>query len=207
MRRLRGLFERARRPGAPLSLTERDVRTPVASATAARTAPRPDLKALSAEIEQVANYVFRLRREISALRPGSIAQDEVPSIREDLTSVETEVRSATDRIMRAAETLLSSAQALPDEARRAFDANLTAILEACSFQDLAGQRLARATVRLTQLEKRIERFIRTVNVPDAAIVFDRDAIVRTVRREMLLVEGPQAAGDAIDQDGVDKLFG
>lgn len=180
---------------------------PAASLTPARTAPRPDLKALSAEVEQVANYVFRLRREISALRPGSIAQDEVPSIREDLTSVETGVRAATDRIMRAAENVLSSAHVMSDEARRNLDANLTAILESCSFQDLAGQRLARATVRLTELEKRIERFIRTVNVPDAAIVFDRDAIVRAVRREVLLVEGPQAAGDAIDQDAVDRLFG
>lgn len=197
MRRLGGLLDRARKR-SPLALTEGDVRP---------SAPSPDLKALSTEVEQVANYVFRLRREIAALRPGSIAQDEVPSIREDLTSVETEVRAATDRIMVASEEMMAFAKSLPEGERQRFDARLTVILESCSFQDLAGQRLARVTVRLADLEKRIERFIRTVNVPDAEQVFDREAIVRAVRREVLLVEGPQHKGDAIDQDTVDKLFG
>lgn len=208
MRRLSGLFGRSRRAAEPLILTEQDVRVAPVRSPAVRHAPQSaDLQALSAQIGQVADYVARLRREIAALKPGAISNDEMPSVRSELTSITAETQSATDRIMVAAEAILASDAQSLDGYRREVGAKLTEILEACSFQDIAGQRLARATTLLGEMEKRIDRFARAVNIPDAADVFDRAAIVREMRREVLLVDGPQGSGAAIDQDAVDRMFG
>ena len=150
----------------------------------------------------MADYVARLRREIAALRPGVISHDQLPSVRGELASVRGDTQAAAERIMVAAETLLSRASMLPESCGPA----LMEILEACAFQDIVGQRLSRASTLLGEVEKRIDRFARAVNIPDAAEMFDRDRIVREARREVLLIEGPQAASAAIDQDSVDKLF-
>jgi chemotaxis protein CheZ len=201
VRRLTGLFRRSRRFSRPLELTDRDVRSPSARPSANdRSRPDPDdLKALYSEVEQVAGYVARLRREIGGLRPRTLFQDQLPNVREELASVRGETQAAVERIMATAETLLSGAGHYSEAAMD--------ILDACTFQDLVGQRLSRASALLGEIEKRIERFARAANIPDAAESFDRDRIVREARREVLLVEGPQAAGEAIDQDSIDKLFG
>ena len=45
-----------------------------------------------------------------------------------------------------------------------------------------------------------------MKIPDATDVFDREAIVREAKRQVLLVEGPQDGKDAVGQGAIDKLF-
>jgi chemotaxis protein CheZ len=80
------------------------------------------------------------------------------------------------------------------------------IMQACSFEDIAGQRLERATETLLDVERRLERFTKAVKVADRQDLFDRKAIMREARREVLMVEGPQNAGQAVEQSAIDKLF-
>lgn len=171
------------------------------------TAPdgRRPLHELAQEIDQVAAYVMRLKREIAALKPGEICQKRIPATRDDLRDVETATKAAVDRIMASAEALLSLELSAGGE-RSTLEEHAIEIMEACSFQDLAGQRLQRAAQELGSLEKRFERFLAAVRIADAGDVIDREAILREARREILLVEGPQSSGQTIEQGAVDKLF-
>lgn len=210
MRRLSALLGGYRKLALPLELTAADIRLVPAASRGEGAAPdvEPlDLKALSSEVEQVADYVARLRREVAVLRPGLISHDQMPTVRDELESVRSETFAAVERIMAAAETMLAADPGSLDGYRTEVADRVTEVIEACSFQDLVGQRLVRATALLREMEKKIDRFARAVNIPDAADVFDRDAILREMRKEVLLVEGPQATGAAIDQDAIDKMFG
>ena len=71
---------------------------------------------------------------------------------------------------------------------------------------MMGQRVARVDATLGQHERRLQRFSLAVGAADNAGAYDREAILREVREDVLIVEGPQDAARAIGQDVVDKLF-
>ncbi len=208
MRRLGGLLRRPPPPGqaGPLDLTA-DMRRP--GETPGPGAGEPaDLERLSREIGIVAAYVGRLKGDIGALKPGELHLDTLPSARADLDGAREATRVAADSIMAAAEAILSAAAA-GDAAGAAAVAERKSmeIIEACSFQDITGQRLARAASRLFAAERRLQRFAKAVRIADRAEKFDREAILRKARREVLLLDGPQDPESAIAQDDVDRLFG
>jgi chemotaxis protein CheZ len=167
---------------------------------------RVELARIHGEIAAVADYVTRLRAQIRALRPNELLNARLPQARGELSDVKAEGETASNAIMAAAEGILSIEDLPPAEYRGLVEEKVFEIMQACSFQDLAGQRITRATTALTEIEKRLARFASAVKVPDAVENFDRAAIMREARKEVLLVEGPQAATIAIEQDAVDRMF-
>jgi chemotaxis protein CheZ len=107
--------------------------------------------------------------------------------------------------MAAGEAILNSRADTLDAYRSEAEEKVLAIFEACSFEDLTGQRVARVDELIAQLERRLQRFALAVNAADGS-GYDREAVLREARREALIVEGPQNA-DGCDQSEVDKLFG
>lgn len=208
MRRLAGLMRRpaaSRRAAGPLDLTA-EMRRPGEPSGDGPGEPA-DLERLSREIGIVAAYVGRLKGDIGTLKPGQLHIDTLPSARADLDGTREATRVAVDVIMAAAEAILQAASAGDaTEAAAVAERKSMEIIEACSFQDIAGQRLVRAASRLSAAERRLERFAKAVRIADRAEKSDRDAILREARREVLLVEGPQDPASAIAQDDVDRLF-
>lgn len=196
------MLGRKPRGDAVLDLTPADFWRPGAG----REASAADLKRIASEVEAVGDYVTRLRKEIARLRLNQILTKSIPSCRNDLSGARSATEEATHTIMSASEAVLGSTQTDFDAYRVEVEAALLEILQACSFQDLTGQRLTRALEAIAQIEKRLQRFAKNVRIADAAEIFDRTAIVQEARRETLLVEGPQDFGKAIHQSDIDKLF-
>jgi chemotaxis protein CheZ len=181
-----------RRQLAPLELTEAD-----------RRGPGPTLGAVASEIEAVARYVERLRQAIAALRPGTTGGETLPAVQDDLRAVRLTAEGAVHDIIAASESILDFAGPEADF-RATVTERVTTILEACSFQDLAGQRLDRVHAALDDLSERLVRFVDTVRIADGDGVLRRRTVVDAVRSEILLVEGPRA--DAASQGTVDEIF-
>ena len=165
-----------------------------------------DIGLIVRELASVADYIGHMKREIAALKPNELSRDRIPSANEDLGSVIQATASATHTIMSAAEEILG-AGAVPDkEYRTLVEARVMDIFEACSFQDITGQRIGRVLEALGQLEKRLDRFAKAVNVRDSAEAPDPEEALRAARREVLLLNGPQDEAVAIKQDDIDALF-
>jgi chemotaxis protein CheZ len=188
-------------------LTGSETRRPGSGADgrSGQQAERDRLQQLAREIDQVASYVGRLKREIGALKVGEAYSKRLPGTVNDLKGVHAATKGAVESIMAAAEGILERDASEPGYSAFVSERAL-AIVQACSFEDLAGQRLDRAMDGLLDLERRLERFAKAVKIADAPEFFDRTAIMRDARREVLLVEGPQDGGAAIEQTEVDKLF-
>jgi chemotaxis protein CheZ len=199
-----GRLLRRRRTGPPLQLTASDLRRSAKPAASA-VPGQHELQQLATEVGHVAAYVAQLKAEIAALRPAELCSDRLPGLCHELAAVDCDTKAATDRIMAAAETMLSADRTSTGYAA-SVEAGLLEILEACAFQDLAGQRLARAKRALAEIERRLQRFAASTGVADATAHFDREAIMREVRGEVLLVDGPQTRDQAIGQSAVDELF-
>jgi chemotaxis protein CheZ len=168
--------------------------------------PHLDVQLIVRELASVADYIKHIRREIGMLRPNELCRDRLPSVHQELGSIVTATASATHTIMTAAEEILGSGEPPGDGYRNQVETKLLEIFEACSFQDITGQRIGRVVDALNQIEKRLGRFASAVNARDTNAAPDPEETLRQARREMLLLNGPQDEADAIAQDDIDRLF-
>jgi chemotaxis protein CheZ len=158
------------------------------------------------ELTAVADYIRHIKQEIGALQANELCRDRLPMAHEELGSVVKATASATHTIMEAAEDILGTDETSPDRYRERVETRMMQIFEACSFQDITGQRIAKVLEALGQLEKRLGRFATAVNARDATDTLDPEEALRHARREMLLLNGPQIEGRGVQQDDIDALF-
>jgi chemotaxis protein CheZ len=161
-------------------------------------------KAIYGELREIADYISRMRQEIALLRAGELQSDRLPKAGEHLGAIVAATEEATNAIMEAAEAMLAAEG--EDEAtyKALVNDKVMAIFEACSFQDLTGQRIAKVVATLEQIEARVGRFAAAVKVGGDSVDAPEDERERRARE--LLLNGPQAAGIAIAQNEVDALM-
>lgn len=173
------------------------------------------------EIEDLARYIHAAKAEIVALNPVDIRETFLPTAAGELDAIVQSTEKATGAIMDATEAVDAvSAEAPADLAERLRDAT-TRIYEACSFQDLTGQRITKVVRMLACVEERVDALVRAFdpvgrmastpapedNVQQAGnrgrasvhAVGDRDA-------DGALLNGPQDEGEAMKQDDIDALL-
>lgn len=165
-----------------------------------------DVPAIVRELAWVADYIRHIKSEIGVLRANELCRDRLPMAHEELGCVVKATASATHTIMNAAEEILGTEDESPEIYRSTVETKLLEIFEACSFQDITGQRISKVLDALDQVEKRLGRFASAVNIRDRADAVDPEEALRQARREMLLLNGPQREDEAIAQDDIDKLF-
>jgi|GEM_PF-1770428 chemotaxis protein CheZ len=166
------------------------------------------------EIGTVAVRMAELRTAISRLGVLDIAETKLGAVHVDINDVLASTRSAANTILEAAEDLLAATQTGNDY-RMLVEQRMFALMEACSFQDLTGQRLQRVTHTLQAMEERLRIFAGTVKVghgtalsgevgPDTVFQGEVER-QRAARNDANMVHGPGGAG-AIPQETVDWLF-
>lgn len=158
-------------------------------------------KTLYGELRYISAYIQRTKQEIAALRPNDIREDRIPSAGQELDAVVKHTAEATNRIMNAAESIMV---ADPADASYADLVNekVLEIFEACSFQDITGQRIRKVVDTLEHIEERIMRFTEVMGVEDAAA----EETEKDRRKRELLLSGPALEGPAVKQDAIDALF-
>lgn len=161
------------------------------------------------EFSYIAEYISKTRDEIAALRPNDIKSAKIPSAGAELEAVVDDTERATETIMSEAESVLCEEASDYDEYRAAVEARMMNIIEACSFQDLAGQRVSKVVGSLRHVETRVARFANVMGVqedPDASTETE-DEIREKERNEKNLLNGPAIGGPETSQDEIDAMFG
>lgn len=156
------------------------------------------------EFVYIADYIARTRTEISKLRPNDIKEQRIPTAGAELEAVVTDTERATETIMAEAEALLGTKPDDVDAYKAQVDDAMMRIIEACSFQDLSGQRVSKVVESLRHVEKRVSRFAATMGVHDAEA--DEDEVAEADRKKKLHLNGPAIGGPEVRQDDVDELI-
>ena len=165
-----------------------------------------DVRLIIRELAAVADYVAHIKKEIGALRANELFKDKIPVAHDELGNVVNATASATNTIMAAAEEILGSTEDSFETYKRQVETKVLEIFEACSFQDITGQRINKVVDHLGQLEKRLSRFASAVNARDVDVKPDPEDALREARKEILLLNGPQKDGAGVSQDDIDALF-
>jgi len=154
------------------------------------------------EVEELGQTIAAAKAEIAALRVDDIQQRDIPFATDELDAIVAHTASATHNILESCETLDQVADSLTgDEATRLQDAT-TRIYEACSFQDITGQRITKVVTTLKAIEAKISHIIATFG---AGPIPDMPVPAAPIGEEALL-NGPQLPTMAMDQSDIDKLL-
>jgi chemotaxis protein CheZ len=157
--------------------------------------------ALLAEVEELAQTVANARAEIAKLRADDITGDHIPSATDELDAIVAHTAVATDIILECCEKLDMLGPTLPGEAAQIVQDVTTKIYEACSFQDITGQRITKVVSTLQAIEAKVAHIVE---------VFRRDAFgsapAPPAETETSLLNGPQLPVNAMDQSDIDALL-
>jgi len=163
--------------------------------------------ALYRELREIAQYISAMKNEIGVLGVNDIKETRIPAAGEELSAIVKATETATNLIMECAETLMAADARDPEAYKAMVEDKMMVIFEACSFQDITGQRVARVIETLEHIEKRVSRFAAAIQAKDIDGFVSEAEQSRVERRQRLLLNGPSRAGEGIAQNEVDRLLG
>jgi chemotaxis protein CheZ len=159
------------------------------------------IKRLTQECVDIVKTILVARREMSKLHDPSLRDVHLPRASEEIGAILSLTESATNDIMLAAEDMMSIDFSDPDIAQEMVNDSCMKIFEACSFQDITGQRIASVLRTLQLVEEKIEQ-IETAWAGASAI----QPAPEEVHPDSHLLNGPALEGEGIQQDEIDQLF-
>jgi chemotaxis protein CheZ len=160
-----------------------------------------DLK-LYSELEHLARYIQRAKRDLATIRPHDIRERHIPMATDELDAVADATAAATGEILDQAEVLQKAVAGLPQEPRQLVLAAVTRIFEACNFQDITGQRIAKVVKTLKHIEAKIEALLTAFD----DTVTDRRKAVPPKLPDEDFISGPQLPANANTQDQIDAIL-
>jgi chemotaxis protein CheZ len=155
------------------------------------------------ELEELARFIQSARREIAEIQPQDIRDRQIPMATDELDAVVDATADATGAILGAVEMIERRAGEMPAETAAAVGDAVTSIYEACTFQDITGQRITKVVATLQRIEERIGALLAAFGDDLAAPLA---AVPERVEEAESLINGPQLPGNANDQDAIDAIL-
>jgi chemotaxis protein CheZ len=159
-----------------------------------------DLK-LYRELEQLAQYIQRAKREIADIKPNDIRERHIPMATDELDAVVEATAEATGVILDEAEGIQKLAAALPPATGNKITASVTRIFEASNFQDITGQRITKVVKTLKYIEGKIDALLTAFG---ETVIGKQAAALRPPDEDF--VSGPQLPKAANSQDEIDAIL-
>jgi chemotaxis protein CheZ len=167
---------------------------------------------LKRELVGLFGHLNKLRRELATLQGGS--DHDFASMAETLDDIVQNTEAASNTILESVESIdemLGPLRAKNDPDVNAvcdkINERVNEVFEACSFQDLTGQRITRLVKGLTFIEERVNAMIKVWGRDEISKVIDEvKQESQPKSADESLLHGPQSAQTAINQNEVDKLF-
>lgn len=172
-----------------------------------------DAKILS-ELGDLAKYIRDAKREIATIRPRDVKDEHLPKAADELDAVVEATADATNNIMDACEIVEDVMGAVsPELSAKLMDAT-TRIYEACSFQDITGQRIGKVVTTMKHIEDCIDALIAAFGAKGGGakkktVQKKTSATKQEAQKEITdaeLLEGPQLGKKAKSQAEIDDLL-
>ena len=161
---------------------------------------------LLAEIEDLARTIATAKAEIAALRVDDITTSHIPSATDELDAIVAHTAAATDGILEVCETLddvagelARSGGTLGEASAGKLQEATTRIYEACSFQDITGQRISKVVATLKAIDRKVATIMATFGnrtAPDDS----------APELDVMLLNGQQLPAVAMHQTDIDQLL-
>jgi chemotaxis protein CheZ len=156
------------------------------------------------ELREIADYIGAMKAEIAGLHFNELKHTRIPAAGQELDAIVKGTEAASNTIMECAEAVLA-ADARDPAFKAMVDEKMLIVFEACSFQDITGQRVAKVIETLEHIEARVARFSDALRTRDTAGFVSEAERASAERKERLLLNGPALDGND-RQSEVDRLL-
>ncbi|PCI46841.1 MAG: hypothetical protein COB49_07930 [Alphaproteobacteria bacterium] len=156
------------------------------------------------ECQSLADYIDDARSEISSLSPDHSDEAGIPRAGLELAAIVQQTESATNTIMESAEQIMDADPADPEAYKTTINDAVMQIFEACSFQDITGQRISKVVSTLEHVEERVGRLIGILGVMEGGQ--NKEKADEDIDENKALLNGPALDGEGIDQTEIDDLL-
>jgi len=167
-------------------------------------------KMIFSELENLAGYIHDAKQEIAAIRPDEVKDDFLPKAEIELGAIVEATAEATHTIMDACDGLDGLMSQLEGDAATTLMDATTKIYEACTFQDITGQRINKVVKTLQHIEARVDKLIEVfeIKVEKSGSANEQDSSSGEDKKisDEDLLEGPQLKGQGRSQAEIDDLL-
>ncbi len=168
-------------------------------------------KLIKGELEDLKKSVHDVVVEIASMKHPTAEDDRLITATQELNAIVVATESATEGILGIAEKISNMAIEIEQESSephissKAGDISsvATSLFEACTFQDITGQRVQKVVNTLSYIEERITRIIGIIGAQH----FEHVSVEEHLDEEEKLLNGPQLENRGVDQSDIDALFG
>lgn len=154
------------------------------------------------DLKGLQDIIDDARKDLSFARPADIQDKHIPSATDELDAIIKATEEATSSIMDSCELLEQEAEKDDGPSAQVITDEVTKIYEACSFQDLTGQRVSKVVKSLMAIEQKVTAMIDVFGNQLPGIEEQEEEPTG----DEALMNGPQSADKAISQDDIDKLL-
>ena len=158
------------------------------------------------EFREIANYIQNTKTEIGHLQANDMRSKHIPEAGLELGAVVSSTEDATSKIMECAESVLDADPSDPEAYHQFVNDKMMLIFEACSFQDLTGQRISKVVETLEYIDSRISRFASAIGAEDTQAPESAKEKKRQKRKKDQILNGPALEGEGVNQDDIDALL-
>lgn len=158
------------------------------------------------EFLDIAEHISNAKTDISKLKINNINSERIPVAGHELHAVVEATEHATHQIMECAETIMTADPSNPGTYHNIVNDNIMTIFEACSFQDITGQRISKVVETLEYIEKRVSHFSKALGSHPVGEELDEEEKAKEARKQDQILHGPQFDGEGVSQDDIDSLF-
>lgn len=182
-----------------------------------------DLK-LYGELGELAKYINSAKKELQDFQPNTLSEEKLPEASDQLAAIVSTTEHATKKIMdscdeinatheRVRDRLLSIEPALdPDVMASIEDSLMEAqtssmqIYEACTFQDLTGQRIQKIVETIKEVERQVLRMVIVFGLNNENTKNLDENKKKELQSDADLLNGPQLPGNSLEQDDIDDIL-
>lgn len=159
------------------------------------------VRSLMSELDALSRIIADARQEVAALRADDSDSADIPGATDELAAIVSHTAQATHEILDSCEALENVSARVGQADSEVLQGAITRIYEACSFQDITGQRIAKVVAALQTLERRIARarLVLPERLPPLVAAVGSAG-------DTSLLNGPQLPGNGISQSAIDALF-
>lgn len=155
------------------------------------------------ELKKLEDYIENMKAELAQLRSIEITHNNIPAASDELEAVVEETAKATGAIMDSCEHIENVAANLDkEEQEQELQDAVTKIYEACSFQDITGQRISKVVKTLVNIEQKVHDIIEAIG--------NEAGLQRPDKKEEdeshSLLNGPQLQGGGASQEEIDAIL-
>jgi chemotaxis protein CheZ len=161
--------------------------------------------AIYVELGAMAKEIANMKDELSRLQLTDMRNEHIPTAGRELDAIVEATEEATNTIMSAAEEIMSADPDKIDAFQILVGEKVIEIFQACSFQDITGQRISKVVTTLNALDTRITTLVEKLKIMKIKDV-DVDETDSERRARELMLHGPQFKGEGVSQDDIDALF-